>query len=581
MTTSDSQKNNTNKNISSINLGDCEDKLKEVYKINSSLPLIIFKIDYFSPDTLIPIIGYEIYHPINKSKLDLKHCEEILIKLNIPVNIDESKLFRYDPNSGFYTDNCFTYTTEDGTDITLSDRKQEYSNNNLALCENNCNYTGYDKENKQSSCDCNIKNKMETITEIIENPNKLSNDFNTEKDASNSGKSNIISIKCTKVLFTKEGLKNNISSYILLIFIGHFLVSILLFLKCGNLLLNNEINKILKQKEKLHKQKKKQNALILPSRGNNTIITRKTLRKKNKYNFPPKKYKINFIKNNNNKKTNSENKLKQDNKNKGKINKKKKNLSSLLNNRNNRNNRNLSTALNFKKTQVKITYNDYECNSFDYRRAVLNDKRSCCDYYLSLLKRKNPLIFSFCPIKDYNSMIIKMDIFSISFSIYYAINFAFFDDSIMHKIYEVGGKYDVVFFIPKIVISFLASYYITVIIKLIFLSERNILHIRSQLSYSQADLVASHEKKNLVIKHTIFFIGGLAFLGFFWMLLSSFGAVYPNTQIFILKNTLISFAMSLCYPFFINIFPCFFRMCSLNSKENENMYKFSQFLQAL
>ena len=64
-------------------------KIKDTYKIDQSLPLIIFKIDYFSPDTLIPIIGYEIYHPLNKSKLDLTYCKEILIKLNIQVSIDK------------------------------------------------------------------------------------------------------------------------------------------------------------------------------------------------------------------------------------------------------------------------------------------------------------------------------------------------------------------------------------------------------------------------------------------------------------------------------------------------------------
>ena len=126
MTTSDNQKKNSNKNVSTIDLGDCETKLKNIYGINQSLPLIIFKIDYFSPDSLIPIIGYEIYHPITKIKLNLTYCEDILIKLNIPVSIDETKLFKYDPNSGFYTDNCFPYTTENGTDIIISDRKQEF-----------------------------------------------------------------------------------------------------------------------------------------------------------------------------------------------------------------------------------------------------------------------------------------------------------------------------------------------------------------------------------------------------------------------------------------------------------------------
>ena len=105
ITTSDNQKNNSNNNISSINLGTCEDILKDKYNIDKNLPLIIFKIDYYSPDTLIPIVGYEVYHPINKSRLDLIYCKDILIKLNIPTSIDENNLFKYDPNSGFYNDN--------------------------------------------------------------------------------------------------------------------------------------------------------------------------------------------------------------------------------------------------------------------------------------------------------------------------------------------------------------------------------------------------------------------------------------------------------------------------------------------
>ena len=231
ITTTENQKNNINKNISTLNLGDCEFRLKIKYEIPLSLPLIIFKIDYFSPDSLIPIIGYEIYHPLNKSKLDLKYCEDILIKLNIPVSIDESELFKYDPNSEFYNDNCFAYTTDIGTDIILNDRKQEFTDNKLSLCENNCNYTGYNIDNKQSLCNCIIKNKMETISEILSKPIELSNNFVSEESSSTSSSSNIITIKCTKALFSKEGLKSNISSYIMFIFITHFLFSILFFIK--------------------------------------------------------------------------------------------------------------------------------------------------------------------------------------------------------------------------------------------------------------------------------------------------------------------------------------------------------------
>ena len=83
-----------------------------------------------------------------------------------------------------------------------------------------------------------------------------------------------------------------------------------------------------------------------------------------------------------------------------------------------------------------------------------------------------------------------------------------------------------------------------------------------------------------MIKYTIFFILGIIFLGFFWILLSSFGAVYQNTQIFLVKNTLISFAIDMVYPFFYNIFRCIFRMISLSAK-SEYIYNFSKFLQLL
>ena len=228
----------------------------------------------------------------------------------------------------------------------------------------------------------------------------------------------------------------------------------------------------------------------------------------------------------------------------------------------------------------KIIYNDYELNSFDYKNALLYDERTCCQYYWSLIKIKNPIIFSFCPVKDYNSIIIKSCIFSLSFSIYYAINFFFFNDEIIHDIYENGGKYDIIYFLPKIAISFAAAYYITTIIKLIFLSERNIIQVRRQINPSAAHLISENVKRNLIIKYVIFFILGLIFLVFFWMLLSSFGAVYQNTQMFIFKNTLISFAMSLVYSC-LNLSACIFRICSLKSKNSECLYKISKFLQIL
>ena len=566
ITTSDNQKNNANNDISSIDLGTCEEKLKGIYDINKTLPLIIFKIDYYPPYTLIPIVGYEIYHPINKSKLDLSYCEN-MIKLNIPSSINETDLFKYNPNSGFYNDECYSYTTEDGTDIILNDRKQEFKDNNLSLCQNGCDYKGYNINNKQSSCECYLKNEMDLISEIFNDPNKLSNNFDNNKTISSSGSYNIATMKCTNALFTKDGLKNNISSYIFFIFIFYFMFSIILFIKCGYSLLEKDISDVINSKNNTTNKNKKKKKIV-----NNT-----NKKNKNKKNFPPKKDKtktINFIKNINIKKEYNRN---------SKIATVKNNLRALdLNKINNK--RKLPRKSNILRTKNinarKLVFNDFELNTLKFEDALSYDKRTFCEYYMSLLKTKHPLIFSFCPIKDYNLMIIKLCIFCLSFSLYYSVNYFFFDEEAIHKIYKEGGKYDMEYFIPKISIAFAISHILSTIFKYIFLSERNILQVRMQPTLSKASDISWDVKRRLKIKYVIFYILGIIILGFFWILLSSFGAVYQNTQIIVIENTLISFALSLVYPFFINIFPCIFRLCSFNNK-SEYLYSFSKLLQLL
>jgi hypothetical protein len=168
--------------------------------------LIILKIDSYNNDTLIPIIYYEVYHPRNKSKLDLNtYCKNEFIYLNIPVKIDEENLFKYDPNSEYYTDDCYPYTSENGTDILLNDRHKEYNDNNMSLCESNCNYIGYKKETKESKCECTIKTQKILISDLYNKNYRLYYDNFTE----NTLTSNMVSMKCVNTLFSKDGILKN------------------------------------------------------------------------------------------------------------------------------------------------------------------------------------------------------------------------------------------------------------------------------------------------------------------------------------------------------------------------------------
>ena len=196
ITTTDNQNNKIYTNISTIKLNECEEILKEEYKIDKNKSLIIFKVDYYMEGLSIPVIGYEVYDPDTKTKLNLKFCGEVLIDVDIPVSIDEDNLDKYDPNSQYYNDECYTYTTENGTDILLNDRKEEFIDNNLSLCENNCSYNGYEEETKKALCKCEIKSDDFALSKIFEEENILSNNFTF--DDSNS---NIKTMKCINTLF--------------------------------------------------------------------------------------------------------------------------------------------------------------------------------------------------------------------------------------------------------------------------------------------------------------------------------------------------------------------------------------------
>ena len=84
--------------------------------------------------------------------------------------------------------------------------------------------------------------------------------------------------------------------------------------------------------------------------------------------------------------------------------------------------------------------------------------------------------------------------------------------------------------------------------------------------------------RGLLIKSICFYLMSFLLLGLFWYYVSCFCAVFKNTQIYLLKEILISFSISLLYPFILNLFPAIFRIISLNKPE-ELLFKISKIIQ--
>ena len=143
-----------------MNLGQCENILKKKYNISNNDSLYILQIVSEEEGMKIPKIEYEVYYPLNNSniltKLDLSLCKDTKIEISIAVKINDT-LDKYNSSSDYYNDICSKTTSESGTDISLKDRRKEFVDNNMSLCEENCDLIGYNSDNGKVKCSCDVK----------------------------------------------------------------------------------------------------------------------------------------------------------------------------------------------------------------------------------------------------------------------------------------------------------------------------------------------------------------------------------------------------------------------------------------
>ena len=575
-TTSKNQKNNTNNNMTTLDLGECEVLLREFYNISEEEQIYMKKIEVKQEGVNIPKIEFDVYSKLNGEnliKLNKSICSQTKVSIFTPTSqdIDINKL---NSSSDYYNDPCYVPSSDDGLDISLSDRKNEFSD--YAVCQDDCELSEYDKSLHKAKCDCKVTETSLSFGDMTIDKEKLFSNF---KDFKNIANVNLL--VCYQTLFSKKGLIHNIGFYIVVPILIFHLICIIIFYCYSKNKLEEKINKIIKIKKELeHKIKiKKTNSnklfnhksksIAIEQNKNNNIkkllkINNKQKRKSNKNNQIRFKKGMAFNNKNNNKNNNYFN-----------------NLDNSLNKQNKKNKQTKTI-----KKLINIEYNPDELNELDYRKAIKYDKRNYCQYYISLLKIKHPILFSFFYNEDYNSKIIKINLFFVSFTIYYTVNALFYNDDTMHVIYESKGSFNLEYKLPKLIYSFLISTVLNKSLSILALSNRNIVELKQNKNIKESqnesfDIKRLKVIKKISIKFILYFIISFLFLVFFWYYLSMFCAIFRNTQYHLIKDTLISFGLSLLYPFEINLAPGWFRIPALSApnKKKEYVYKFSKFIQ--
>ena len=704
VSTLDDQKNNINPNVSTIDLGECENILKSKYNVSEDDSLIVIKTDIKNEDKSSTYVQYEIYHPITKEQLNLNYCSDVTITVNVPVHLDDSTASLYeslsesgynlfDSEDDFYNDVCSTYTSQNGTDMTLLDRQNEIYTavENISMCQTGCKFESYNKTTQKAKCNCEVQiNSTETdISKIDFSSSSIVSSFITTLT-----NSNFLVLKCYKLVLTIKNILKNKGRIIMTIIYFCFLICLLFYIikertkihKFINLILKNKKNdnglnkiKLNKKNEVININKKldigkskeikmnEKTGKELELNKNKKIKDNKNKKNKNKDNKSEenKKMKENKNKNKDNKnkdnknkdnkkikedKTNKKkNKSKDKNNSKEKIKKKSKRTNTKeppkkrgLNNKiknkenininstfktfttdanlktpkkhnkininiipihninygkiqkkkekeKNRNSREITTYRNDKRTSIPNyknvndfnvnlkNLNDQELNTLDYEIAIIIDKRTYFQYYWSLLKKKQLILFTILPANDYNLYTLKLSLFLLSFSLYFTINGFFFSDDTMHKIHKDNGAFNIIYQIPQILYSSVVSAVINMILKMLSLSEKNILVIKQEKDIKIATKKSKSIESCIIIKFIIFFILSNILLLFFWYFISCFCAVYTNTQMILIEDTLISFALSMAYPFGLNLLPGIFRIPALRAKYRDKklLYKIS------
>ena len=562
---------NRDKDLTHIDIDKCLDILNEVYEI-SKHEMMIFKIEYKYPDFRIPIIEYILFGDYGTKKLLLNHCKDLKAIYYIPKNISDYVEYKYDPLNEYYYDECIPSFYENSVDLTLKDRMNEFNRNNMSLCESICTFKGY--INDHIICECDIKIKFNSFSNVNVSKYNLIHRFKNIEDKNY----NFWIIKCVLFIFSKELITTNICSLIILGIILSFIIGEIIFYIKENKELYNKIESLIKLIYSNDEENK--------NNINNNNHKNKCKKDNNNVNNEHKIV-INSIENDTNNNKISEFQVSKRKKIKGVIKSKnsQKSFQSLDmfigNKRTNR--ANVGTLIqmleNKKKFALEKEINKYkektynELNSLSYNVALAIDHRNFFKIYISLIMTRQLFAFAFNCKNDFNSKVMKICFLLYIFVIFLVVNTFLIDLSTLFEVFKsqgiIGIFYDPLF----LVYITLIPHIIKNILVLIVFTEDDILIIRNNNNYAKRELIKD-VLTIVTIKVKLFFALGIVTLIFFWVYIACFFSVFKKTTFFVLRNTLISFGVSMIIPILLGAIPAVLRTIALGNRKSEDRFIF-------
>ena len=195
-----------------INLTDCQTTLMKKFKLSEN-QFAIVKIDTNVTEGAQKLqVNYAAYNVLTGQKLDLSYCNKINMTIPLENNnilstakrLSSEGIDVYNNEDTFFTDFCYPYFNENGDDVIMSVRRQNYYQSQ-SLCGDSCTIKNIDYDLGKVDCECPAGSSVTNVEK---------EDFEEE---SAFDKPNVVVLKCYNLVFNLNYFKKNVGQILMTI----------------------------------------------------------------------------------------------------------------------------------------------------------------------------------------------------------------------------------------------------------------------------------------------------------------------------------------------------------------------------
>ena len=224
--------------ISTIDINECYQLLKEHYHIPENEDIIMIKVDKSLVNCPVNEVFFYLYD-YQGNKLDSTLCENVdiekpivnpeLLDLISAEDLSKQGIDVFNSNDSFFNNLCKPFTSNNGTDVPLKDRRNDFYQN-VSFCEEGCVYDHIDYSKMTVVCNCDPEEEIESINNNTK-PLSLTNIKNAF--TSKLFTWNYSVVKCYNLVFNWKIMKKNYGCWVMLVIICLTIIFTFVFFRKG------------------------------------------------------------------------------------------------------------------------------------------------------------------------------------------------------------------------------------------------------------------------------------------------------------------------------------------------------------